>query len=938
MTVAQDAQIFGREEVLSRLLGGLDAIELGGYAIGLTGQPGVGKSALQARVAEHALSSGFTVLSARGSQSESHLPYAGLHQLLRPILSRVPELPAQQGQSLLAGFGMVPAVEVNRFFTSLAVLELLADAAGEAPLLVCLDDLHWMDRPSVDAMAFVARRIATERVVLLCTSRPEPQLFGDDQTVTWIELQGLPDEAAGELLRSRAPGLAPRLRERVIEHAGGNPLALVEFARALESGRDDWLVLDDELPMTTRLERAFASRADELGPAARAVVDVAALDDGDDLEQVLAAAAILAGAAVDRQGALPAVELGLLTVSGPTYAISHPLIGSALRQAMPQERRERGHAALATVLSAHPERAIWHRAGSVSGRDEPIASELERAAAEARRRGAFATALARLERAAALSPDPLDRATRLLSAAELGYELGRIAQVEQIKAQVTRMTLRPRDRSRLTWLTGAFHDGATSEPAEIRKLVELARHATRQDDTDLAMQLLFGAARRVWWRDPGEAVRREIVAAAHEIPVPAGDPRLLAVLGLAESLELSAPVIEQLDRSPADGGGQADLAALLGIAAFCAGDFVRAESFLSVAIHDLRSEGRLSLLAEALSIRAWAEINLGVFDAARSADEGMRLADETGQRVWAGSARIAVALVDAIGGAWNARHALLAQAEQTALQLPNASSSLLAGAQLVRGLGELGADRPEPAYGELLRVFVPTDAAYQRVQQLWTVSYLAEAAVRSGRRNDAMTLVRSLDQLGSSSSAVGTAIALEYCHAVLADDASAEELFLSALAGAGRPFPWHQARLQLAYGSWLRRQRRVTESRDPLRAARTAFDALGAKPWALRADQELRATGERGWRPTASGREQLSPQETQIAELVAQGLSNREIGQRLFLSHRTIGSHLYRIFPKLGITSRQQLAGVLSGGGPPGHVLKEAVLKEAVLKEAQSSD
>jgi DNA-binding CsgD family transcriptional regulator len=513
-----------------------------------------------------------------------------------------------------------------------------------------------------------------------------------------------------------------------------------------------------------------------------------------------------------------------------------------------------------------------------------------------------------------LSPDPLDQAARLLSAAEVGYELGRFTEVEQIKDRVTRMTLRPRDRSRLTWLTGAFHDGATSEPSDVRHLVDLARDATADSDVELAMQLLFGAARRVWWRDPGEVVRREIVSATRAVPLPAADPRVLAVLGLAESLELSGPVMEQLDGVALDGGGPADIAALLGIAAFCAGDFVRAETSLSTAILGLRTEGRLSLLAEALAIRAWAEINLGVFDPARSADEGMRLADETGQRVWAGTAQLAVAFIDAVGGSWDSRHRALAQAEQTALQLPNASSSLLAGAQLVRGIGELGSDRPDQAYGEMLRVFEPTDPAFQRVQQVWTIGYLAEAAVRTDRREDARALVASVEEMTNGFAAVGTEVALDYSRAVLADDADAEELFRHTLSGAGRRFPWHHARAQLAYGAWLRRQRRVTESRDPLRAARTAFEAVGAKPWALRADHELRATGERGWQPAADGQAQLSPQEAQIAALAAQGLSNRDIGQRLFLSHRTVGSHLYRIFPKLGVTSRQQLANVLKQG------------------------
>ncbi|HEY3408575.1 MAG TPA: AAA family ATPase [Propionicimonas sp.] len=911
MTAVQDPLLIGREAVLGQLLDGLRNESSQAAGFGLIGEPGVGKSALLGVVADHARAAGFTVLSARGTQAESHLPYAGLHQLIAPILSRAQHLPVQQRRSLLAGFGMVDATEVNPFFTALAVLELLAESAGEAPVLLCIDDLHWLDRPSVHALAFVARRIAPEPIVLYFTARPGSDLLGDDQTVLWIPVPGLSSEASDALLRSRAPELTASQRERVIAQADGNPLALLEFAIAMQSGKYGWEEYDDELPMTARLEQAFAARADELDVEARAVVDIGALDDGEDLGQVLAASSVLTGTAVGRDSAFAAADLGLLVITGGTYRISHPLIGSALRKVMPQARRELGHAALAEVLSADPDRAVWHRASAVTGHDEQVAAELERAAAEARRRGAFASALNRLERAAALSPDPLDEAARLLSAAELGYELGRFNQVEQIKARVTQMTLRPRDRSRLIWLTGAFHDGVTSEPEEIRHLTGLAREAAAHHDVDLAMQLLFGAARRVWWRDPGEWVRSDIVAAAREVGLPDADPRLLAVLGLSESLELSASISEEVARWPREADDRADVAALLGIAAFCAGDFVRSDSLLSVAILQLRAEGRLSLLAEALAIRAWAEINLGVFDAARSAHEGMRLADETGQRVWGGTAAVAVALVDAVNGRWTDRHPLLARAEQTALQLPNASSSLLAGTQLARGVGELGADRPEQAYGELHRLFVPTDPAHQRVQQLWAVSYLAEAALRAGLRDQAATMIHDVEGLVVGSAASSTLVALDYSRAVLAEDADAADLFTTALASAA-PFPWHLARAQLANGEWLRRQRRVTESREPLRAARTTFDALGAMPWAARADQELRATGERGWHATASGREQLSPQEAQIAELAARGLSNREIGQQLFLSHRTIGSHLYRIFPKLGITSRQQLASALS--------------------------
>jgi DNA-binding CsgD family transcriptional regulator/tetratricopeptide (TPR) repeat protein len=899
--------LLGRDDQLRTLFGHLEGVDSRGRAVGLLGAPGVGKSALQAAAVEHARSLGFTVLIARGSQSETHLPFASLHEVLRPVLDRVDRLPAMQRGALLACFAMGESAEVNPFFTFLAVLELLVEMGRRTPVLVCLDDLHWMDQPSIDALAFVIRRITSERVVVLCTARPGSMPFTDAHTIEWMELTGIDETASAALLDARAPNLSPTVRTRVLRQARGNPLALIEFATALESGRFAWTELDDDLPMTTRLERAFAARAEHLGPAVRAILTVAAVDDGDDIDDVLAAARFLHGAPVDRVMAQPAFEHGLLTVAGERYRIAHPLVGSALRHAMPLATRQRAHQALARVLAAHPDRAVWHRALAVSGHDDQIAAELEQAARNAQRRGAIASAAAWLERAAALSPDPQAQAARLLSAAELGFQLGRFGQVEQIKARVAGMTLRPRDRSRLAWLEGVFHDGSTGEPAEVRHLVDMARQATEGRDVDLAVQLLVGAARRAWWRDPGAVIRREVVETAQRLDLSDGDPRLLAIYALAESYEQGPMVIEQLARWPADAGGKPDLAGLLGIAAFCTGDFRRAVEFLSTPIQELRAQGRMSLLAEALAIRAWAEIYLGTFDAARSADEAMRLADETGQSLWAATARIAVALIDAVGKGWDTRHDLLSEAEQVAMRTPNAASSLLAGVQLARGIAELGANRHEHAYGELRRVFQPDDPAYQRVQQVWTISYLADAAVRTGRHAEGRSALAAMEEIAGVSPSTGSTIALEYSRAVLADGASAESLLKLAVNGASSQLPWHRARAELAFGSWLRRQRRVVESREPLRAARATFEAVGARTWAEQADQELRATGERGWQPTSNPRERLSPQETQIAELAAQGLSNREIGQRLFLSHRTVSSHLYRIFPKLGIASRNQL-------------------------------
>ncbi|MBA2953721.1 AAA family ATPase [Nocardioides sp. MAH-18] len=912
MTTAAGRPIVGRETETRLLRQRLEAVGDGPVVTGLVGEPGAGKTALLDDIAAVARSRGFAVLVARGSAAEANLPFASLHQLLRPLMHKVDQLPGLQGRALRAAFGMGEADDVTPLFVSLATLELLVDHAVAAPVLVCLDDLDQMDRPSVDALGFVVRRLQGERVAVVCTSRPPVTELGDRSTDAWVALDGLDVEASTELLRSRSTRLSPALEQRVVREAGGSPLALIEFATALETGRQTWTDLDSDLPMTTRLETAFAVRAGELDHAGRAIVDVAAVDDGSSIGDVLAAATIVHGAEVGAESLAAPQALRLLTISGDRCLIASPLIGSALRQTMSASRRRQAHAALAEVLAADRDRAMWHRAAAVDGRDEEVAADLERAAADARRRGAVATAAAWLDRAAALSPDPAARASRLLGSAELAFELGRFDQVEEVKARVAGTELSVRDRSRLTWLEGAFHDGSSSEPTEVSRLVGLARRATADHDVDLALQLLFGAARRVWWRDPGHEVRGEIVRAVREVPVPPGDPRILAAMGLAESFDLSPTVIVQLGQWPSDAGGRPELAGLLGIAAFCVGEFERADTFLTLGIQELRAQGRLSLLAEALAIRSWTEVNLGIFEPARSAEEAVRLGDETGQAVWAATARVAVAVADGVAGRWDPRHALLAEAEHTAVRTPNASSSLLAGVQQARGVGELGADRPEQAYGELRRIFVADDPAFQRVQQLWSVGYLADAAVRTGRRDDARELLEASVRLAGPTPASGHAIALEYAAAVLADDASAEAAFADALVGAARSYPWHRARLQLAQGSWLRRQRRAVESREPLRVARGTFAALGAATWAARADQELRAAGEPGWHPEADPREDLSAQEAQIAELAAQGLSNREIGQRLFLSHRTVGSHLYRIFPKLGITSRSQLAGALA--------------------------
>lgn len=915
--------LVGRAELVAELVARLDEVPSGGGTVVLTGEPGVGKSALQAALVAEARERGHAVLAARGSESEAHLPFASLHQVLRPLLAHAADLPARQRDALLAGFGMAQDEVPDRFLTSLATLELLAESARLAPVVVSLDDLQWMDEPSREVLAFVARRIEAEPVLVLASVRAGWVPWPDDVPARWVDVAPLDEAASAQLVAELAPDLAPALRDRVLREAAGNPLALREFPVAMRSGRLGWTELSDELPMTGRLERAFVSRVAHLPEATRTLLDVAALDDGSDLAEMLAAVRLLTDeAAAGAEG--PAVEAGLLVVDGGSAVLSHPLVGSALRLAMTPGRRQQVHDALAGVLAASStDRVAWHRASATTTADEGVAAALEQAAGGAVRRGALGSAVTWLVRAAELSPDATAAGPRLLSAAEIAFELGRPGQVVELRRRIARETLDERDRARLMLLVGSFDDGATAEPGEVRRVVRLAEDALEHGDLDLAFQLLLGAGRRAWWGEPGADARHEVVLAARSAPVPADDPRVLAVLALAEPVAHAAEVLRGLAARGLDAEGRPDVAGVLGIAAFCVGDLGRARALLAEPVALVRAQGRIRLLAEALAISSWCGLYEGAPDLMGDAHEATRLADQTGRSLWGAGARVAEAFVavmagaDADGVAHTAgrdTEALLAEAERVALSTPIPMSTLLAAIQLTRGLADLAAGRPEAAYRQLARVFDPQDPAHHEAQQLWTVGYLADAAVATDRRAEARDVLAEMAALAGEDPPPAAAVALEYARAVLADDEDAEDLFRAALAGACRPLPWHRARVELAYGSWLRRHRRVAESREALRSARGRFDAMGARDWAHRADQELRATGEQGWRPTVGPADLLSPQEAEIARLAAQGLSNREIAQRMYLSHRTVGSHLYRIFPKLGVTSRAQLGLVLGVG------------------------
>jgi len=548
---------------------------------------------------------------------------------------------------------------------------------------------------------------------------------------------------------------------------------------------------------------------------------------------------------------------------------------------------------------AGDDRAVWHRAAATAGPDDTVATELEEAAVRAQRRGGVAAGAAAMERAAELTRDPARRGERLLRAAELTFELGRGDGVTRLLAEAERAGLSERQRWRTAWIRDSFDDGVLGRAQAAWSLAQVAERAAA-DDPDLALNLLYGAAVRCWWTDPGTEARRSVVAAAEHVPVAGDDPRRLMVLAFASPIEHGEVVLTGLRGHPLTSDGRS--ARMLGNAAHAVGAFDLAAGFFAASLAPLRAQGRLSLLARALALQARSCAHLVDLGVARpAADEAHRLATDTGQPLVAATALSAQALLAAVRGEQDDAYQLAARAERAAL--PGSANAVLAAVQFARGSAALADGRPEDALADLRRMYDPADPAFHSAIRCHAVGDLAEAAVRSGQADAVRGVLAEMTAVGRRTSSPSLHHGLRYAHALLADDAEAQPLWEAAPG----PWPFPRARVLLAYGTWLRRRRRVAESRAHLRTARDTFDALGLSPWGDRARAELRASGETSRHRPPDARDRLTPQELQIAQLAAAGLTNREIGQRLYLSHRTISSHLHRIFPKLGVTSRAEL-------------------------------
>ncbi|GAA4581311.1 LuxR family transcriptional regulator [Planotetraspora phitsanulokensis] len=880
--------LVGRDAELRDLLALLDGLKEGGGALVLSGAAGVGKSALIGAATAEACARGERVLTVTGVPAEGQAPYEGLRRLL-------------------AGTGLTSGdLDGEPLRTAMSVLHRLSALAGDTPVVLAVEDAHWLDEPSWEALAFVGRRLRSDAVVLLATLRD------DADSQARLAASGLPaltvppltDQAAVELLARVAPDLGAALRARVLTEAAGNPLALIEFA-TLASRQDQEVLASSRLPLTERLERAFAQALATLPPDIRTLALIAAVNEDDAIEENTRAASLLAGAPIDAAALAPAVRAGLVMADPMRVKFRHPLIRSAIVQAAGADLLRDAHAALAAALPDN-DRRIWHRAAATTSHDDDVAAGLAAAAMRAHARGAPAFALEAMERAAYLSADPARRGARLIDAAVMAFDLGDRATLERLFSRAEDADLAPIDRSRLTYLRGITLHYVWTGVDRLSDLAGFLDEMRARDGSAFALSWLAMVSMRWFFSNPSQDARAPLLAAIERLAVPPDDPQIVTSIALVAPVERGRQTLARLDAlSRASWISPLNLH-LLGMAASAVGAFPLGARLYAEAIIGMRTRGPFGSLAQALvgqatSAARLADTRLGVVAAA----EARALAVETGQPQWALTVDAVSAEIHALRGQTDVARDLAAHAERAFLSA--GAHPMLALVQLARGAAELADGTFGAAWDALRPIFDPSEISYSQYMRLWALPHLAEAALLSGRQEELRAVADELAPVIEESGSPVGHVALAYIRAVTAPDETAEELFTRALREDLVGWPFERARLRHAWGAWLRRQRRAAEARAPLRAAAEAFDALGAVPWSERALRELRASGER-IRRKHDTRDRLTAQELQIAQLVADGLTNRDIGQRLFVSPRTVSTHLSRIFPKLGITTRGELS------------------------------
>jgi DNA-binding CsgD family transcriptional regulator len=901
-------------EVLSGLLARV-AEGLSG-ALVLRGEAGIGKTVLLDEVIESAREAEMRTVRLTGVESETQLGYAGLHLFLLPFADHIEKLPAPQRKALQSTFGLIEAAQPNRFLVALGVLTLLADVASEAPVVCVVDDAQWLDPESEAVLAFVARRLYAERIVLVFAVREpserSPLLVGvPDLSVAPLDAH----DASALLLSSTTGRLSSVVGGRIIAESGGNPLALVELSRQLSRAQltGSAPLPEPLLPVGESVREAFRRRVNGLTPAARLMLTVAAAEPNGSQALLWRTAERLG---VDPEAAGSAALSDLVEFI-PRVVFRHPLVRSVAYHAAPVPQRRLIHQALAAETDAvgQPDRVAWHLGLAADGPDEGVAAQLEQAAERARDRGGYAATVTFLSRAAELTVDEPTRGRRLLAAAEAALSSGQHQWAGALLDEAMPRLGDPLAHAQASRLQGAilFSGGHVAEAVPV--LLEAVRAFAPIDARTAREALLeaFEAGQYAGWSPRGERLA-EIARVAQELPAmvdseASATDLLLAgcaarvALGYPAAVPLLRRAIAMLDADDLDPG---EGLRRLAMGCVVAGELCDDRAHRALALRCVRLGrdcGALMVLSVALTdLAATAYVSAGEFDAAHASHaEGLEILAATGPGV-SGSA----GLVKLYELAWRGQEA---DARESAAAIAKEASDAGRGLQdhfanYCMIMLELGLSNYEAALRHALHVH-EQDPLFIGTQVL---PELIEAAVRAGERERAE---KALEPLSERAPASGTPLALGLLarsRALLADDAEADALYQEAIRHLRASMASPQlARAHLVYGEWLRRQRRKSDARDQLRTAQELFASMGAAAFAERARVELLAAGERALR-SGPTRSDLTPQEAQIARLVTEGNTNRDIAAQLFLSPATVEYHLRKVFRKLGVTSRTQLA------------------------------
>jgi DNA-binding CsgD family transcriptional regulator len=873
----------------------------------LRGEAGVGKSALLEHAADEA--EGFTVLRGSGVEGESELAYAALHQILRPVVDRIDHLPGPQADALRAAFALTNDTVEERFRVSLGVLGLLSEAAENGPVLCLVDDVQWLDRASSDALLFAARRLEAEAVAMLFAARDDSNLRFDARGLSELRLSALTvADARRVLLDLVGPRPGPGIAEWVLENANGNPLALMELPRNMTADQLSGKSALVALPATS-VEQVYLERVERLPDETRRLLVLAACEETGSRATVERAAAELG---LDMSALSAAEADGLVLVDSEGLRFRHPLVRSAIYRAARFTERESAHRALASASAAegNEDRAVWHLAAATVGADESVAQALEATAERARVRSGHTAAASALERAAALSPDSEARGRRHLAAAGAAWAAGQperaLTSIDRAVPDVT--DLEPQMEAE--GLRGVIEWRCGSPPEACSTLLRAARRLA-ETTPNRALHMLADAAVAGW--DAGAQDRLvEIARAVASLRLdPVHEDATLSEVLLVSVSATEAPrrrdtmpLLTAVSRS--QGWTDARLLIWAAIAAELAGEHELEVSLLDRAASQARTSGAVDTLTVVLESMAVQGFLAGDFNVAAEATEGLRLAQEAGLLNAANLHRSVLAWLAAVQGREEECRALSgAVIEEAGLRGHAIACSI---AEWAAALLELGQGHQEEAARRLGRLAGAAPGYAHPFYVLSSAPDLVEAYVRTGRPDAARAAYAPLERFAGSDGPAWAGALAARCRALLADDSTAEAEFVAALRihdMNGNPFD--RARTRLLYGEWLRRERRRTDAREQLRSALSGFETLRADPWAERARVELRATGETAQRRDPTSLEDLTPQELQIARLVAEGSSNREVAAHLFLSPRTVEYHLHKVFTKLGIASRAEL-------------------------------